>query len=38
MSGEEQMMNTASVNEGWVDNDGLRLHYVSWGATMRRPW
>jgi len=24
-------MNTASVNEGWVDSDGLRLHYVSWG-------
>ncbi|WP_321781857.1 alpha/beta hydrolase [Burkholderia pyrrocinia] len=24
-------MNTASVKDGWVDNDGLRLHYVSWG-------
>lgn len=25
------MMNTASVKDGWVDSDGLRLHYVSWG-------
>ncbi|WP_173938511.1 alpha/beta fold hydrolase [Burkholderia sp. Bp9031] len=24
-------MNTASVKDGWVDSDGLRLHYVSWG-------
>ncbi|WP_175821083.1 alpha/beta hydrolase [Burkholderia sp. BCC0419] len=24
-------MNTASARDGWVDNDGLRLHYVSWG-------
>ncbi|AOJ91395.1 hydrolase [Burkholderia sp. MSMB0856] len=24
-------MNTASVKDGWVENDGLRLHYVSWG-------
>ncbi|KVT10032.1 hydrolase [Burkholderia sp. MSMB1078WGS] len=28
---EEQMMNTASAKDGWVGNDGLRLHYVSWG-------
>ncbi|HEF5874381.1 TPA: alpha/beta hydrolase [Burkholderia cenocepacia] len=24
-------MNRASVKDGWIDNDGLRLHYVSWG-------
>ncbi|MBR8310600.1 alpha/beta hydrolase [Burkholderia cenocepacia] len=24
-------MNTASAKDGWIDNDGLRLHYVSWG-------
>ncbi|WP_179949365.1 alpha/beta fold hydrolase [Burkholderia sp. MSMB1078WGS] len=24
-------MNTASAKDGWVGNDGLRLHYVSWG-------
>ncbi|WP_110855870.1 alpha/beta fold hydrolase [Paraburkholderia silvatlantica] len=24
-------MKTASVQEGWVDSNGLRLHYVSWG-------
>ncbi|WP_185658243.1 alpha/beta fold hydrolase [Burkholderia sp. Bp8992] len=24
-------MNTASARDGWVDNDGLRLHFVSWG-------
>ncbi|WP_422110613.1 alpha/beta fold hydrolase [Burkholderia multivorans] len=24
-------MNTASAKDGWVDSDGLRLHYVSWG-------
>ncbi|AQQ28018.1 alpha/beta hydrolase [Burkholderia cenocepacia] len=27
----EHIMNTASVKDGWVDSDGLRLHYVSWG-------
>ncbi|MBN3834763.1 alpha/beta hydrolase [Burkholderia sp. Ac-20344] len=26
-------MNTASVEDGWVDSDGLRLHYVSWGRA-----
>lgn len=25
------MMNTTSVKDRWVDSDGLRLHYVSWG-------
>ncbi len=24
-------MNTASVTEGWIASDGLRLRYVSWG-------
>lgn len=24
-------MNGASVNDGWIESDGLRLHYVSWG-------
>ncbi|MDF3114450.1 alpha/beta hydrolase [Burkholderia semiarida] len=24
-------MNAASARDGWIDNDGLRLHYVSWG-------
>ncbi|MCA8304676.1 alpha/beta hydrolase [Burkholderia seminalis] len=24
-------MNTVSVKDGWVESDGLRLHYVSWG-------
>ncbi|OXI37903.1 alpha/beta hydrolase [Burkholderia sp. AU17457] len=31
MPDEEHMMNTASAKDGWIDNDGLRLHYVSWG-------
>ncbi|RQR25972.1 alpha/beta hydrolase [Burkholderia sp. Bp9142] len=31
MRAGEHMMNTASVKDGWVDSDGLRLHYVSWG-------
>ncbi|KHJ64173.1 hydrolase [Burkholderia glumae] len=31
MPAGEQMMNTASASNGWVDNDGLRLHYVIWG-------
>ncbi|RQZ11032.1 alpha/beta hydrolase [Burkholderia sp. Bp9031] len=31
MQAGEHMMNTASVKDGWVDSDGLRLHYVSWG-------
>ncbi|MCA8143565.1 alpha/beta hydrolase [Burkholderia multivorans] len=31
MSVKEQLMNTASAKDGWVDSDGLRLHYVSWG-------
>ncbi|MBI0330536.1 alpha/beta fold hydrolase [Burkholderia plantarii] len=26
-------MNTASVQDGWLDSDGLRLHYVSWGRA-----
>ncbi len=25
------MMNTVSVKDGWIESDGLRLHYVSWG-------
>ncbi|WLE61808.1 alpha/beta hydrolase [Burkholderia plantarii] len=26
-------MNTATVQDGWLDSDGLRLHYVSWGRA-----
>ncbi|WP_175719230.1 alpha/beta fold hydrolase [Burkholderia anthina] len=26
-------MNTASVSDGWIGSDGLRLRYVSWGRA-----